>query len=230
MGQGTRSCSPIRQVQRRSRVTVRASYDDGRTWPLAKQIDDGPSGYSDLAVTADKTILCVHEDSLDWPEEKLDRWYDSLTSYDYATSRRRWCERNQHSPLQSGVAQGGLQPPRPWNPTATSRGVVGKSQISWMVKIGWECRQPDPTDRSQGLAPVQPSGSAQGDAPPGRARVPLRVGTGDVGHFVDVESGESRILGNGLHVRDVLIDSDGPTHIAVEVVNHQGISPTLSPG
>lgn len=78
---------------RRSRVTVRASYDDGRTWPLAKRIDDGPSGYSDLAVTADKTILCVHEDSLDWPEDKLAAWYDSLTGYDYATSRRRWCEK-----------------------------------------------------------------------------------------------------------------------------------------
>ena len=77
----------------RSRVTVRASYDDGKTWPVAKPIDDGPSGYSDLAVTADKTILCVHEDSLDWPEKRIDRWYDSLTGYDYATKRRRHCER-----------------------------------------------------------------------------------------------------------------------------------------
>ena len=46
------------------------------------------------AVTADKTILCVHEDSLDWPEEKLAAWYSTVvTGYGLRTSRRRWCER-----------------------------------------------------------------------------------------------------------------------------------------
>ena len=75
---------------RRSRLTLRASYDHGSTWPEAKQIDDGPSAYSDLAVTADKTILCLYEDSLEWSEEQLARWYDSFDSLD---RRRRWCER-----------------------------------------------------------------------------------------------------------------------------------------
>ena len=78
----------------RSRLTVRASYDDGRTWPVENLIEEGPAGYSDLAVTADKTILCLYENSLDWSEEEAARWYDSFSSYDYVLDRRRrWCER-----------------------------------------------------------------------------------------------------------------------------------------
>ncbi len=75
---------------RRQRLTLRASYDEGRTWPLSKLLDDGPSAYSDLAVLEDKTILCLHEDSLDWPESKLAEWYGSFSRLDH---RRRWCER-----------------------------------------------------------------------------------------------------------------------------------------
>jgi sialidase-1 len=86
--------NPAGSTRRVGRLTVRASYDEGRTWPVAKLIEEGPAGYSDLAVTADKTIVCLYEDSLDWSEEEIARWYDSFSSHDYVLDRRRpFCER-----------------------------------------------------------------------------------------------------------------------------------------
>ena len=46
---------------RRENLSVKLSRDDGRTWPITKTLDPGPSGYSDLAVLADGTILCLYE-------------------------------------------------------------------------------------------------------------------------------------------------------------------------
>ena len=45
----------------RKNVSARISYDDAKTWPTVKTIEAGPSGYSDLAVAKDGTILCLYE-------------------------------------------------------------------------------------------------------------------------------------------------------------------------
>jgi sialidase-1 len=45
----------------RKNVTVRLSYDEGKTWPVARSLEPGPSGYSDLAVGRDGTIYCFFE-------------------------------------------------------------------------------------------------------------------------------------------------------------------------
>jgi len=45
----------------RRNLTVRLSYDEGRTWPVAKVLDPGIAGYSDLAVGPDGTIYCLYE-------------------------------------------------------------------------------------------------------------------------------------------------------------------------
>ncbi|HEY5311049.1 MAG TPA: sialidase family protein, partial [Pirellulales bacterium] len=42
-------------------LTVHASRDQGRSWPISKLLESGPSGYSDLAATGDGTILCLYE-------------------------------------------------------------------------------------------------------------------------------------------------------------------------
>jgi sialidase-1 len=42
-------------------LTLRMSEDEGATWPFARRIEDGFSGYSDLAVASDGTILCFYE-------------------------------------------------------------------------------------------------------------------------------------------------------------------------
>jgi len=44
----------------RCNVSVKISRDEGRTWPVSKPVDSGPSMYSDLAVTKARTILCFH--------------------------------------------------------------------------------------------------------------------------------------------------------------------------
>ena len=45
----------------RIRMTVRASFDGGRSWPARQMLHAGASSYSDLAVVRDGTILCLYE-------------------------------------------------------------------------------------------------------------------------------------------------------------------------
>lgn len=42
-------------------LTLRASMDDGLSWPLSKLIHAGPGGYSDLALLTDGRIACLYE-------------------------------------------------------------------------------------------------------------------------------------------------------------------------
>ena len=46
---------------KREKMTVRISLDEGRTWPHAKELHSGPSGYSCLAVLPDGQIACLYE-------------------------------------------------------------------------------------------------------------------------------------------------------------------------
>jgi sialidase-1 len=66
----------------RENLSVKLSNDDGRTWPIARTIEPGPSAYSDLAVLPDGTILCLYESGrpgatrpnskrTDWPYARL---------------------------------------------------------------------------------------------------------------------------------------------------------------
>lgn len=45
----------------RINLTVRASYDEGKTWPAAKLLDLQGSAYSDLAVLPDGSVCCLFE-------------------------------------------------------------------------------------------------------------------------------------------------------------------------
>ena len=45
----------------RKRLTIKRSADDGKSWPIAKVIEEGPSGYSALARLTDGTFLCLYE-------------------------------------------------------------------------------------------------------------------------------------------------------------------------
>jgi len=42
-------------------MTVRLSYDEGKTWPVAKVIYEGSAAYSDLVVLPDGGIGCLYE-------------------------------------------------------------------------------------------------------------------------------------------------------------------------
>ncbi len=45
----------------REKMTVKLSYDEGKTWPVAKLINAGLSGYSDLAVLPDMSAGILYE-------------------------------------------------------------------------------------------------------------------------------------------------------------------------
>ena len=45
----------------RRNLTLKLSYDEGSSWPVAKVVDSGISGYSDITVGPEKTIYCLYE-------------------------------------------------------------------------------------------------------------------------------------------------------------------------
>ena len=45
----------------RKNLSIKLSYDEGTIWPVNKTLEPGFSGYSDLAVLPDGTILCFYE-------------------------------------------------------------------------------------------------------------------------------------------------------------------------
>lgn len=45
----------------RHHLTIRMSYDECRTWPVARVLSEGPSSYSDLCVAPDNTMCCLYE-------------------------------------------------------------------------------------------------------------------------------------------------------------------------
>ncbi len=55
----------------RIRMTVRASFDEGVTWPVCRVLHGGPSAYSCLAVLADSTLGCLYERGEKSPYERI---------------------------------------------------------------------------------------------------------------------------------------------------------------
>lgn len=55
----------------RENMTVRLTYDECKTWPIAKQLYNGPSAYSCLAVLADMSIACLYECGVKNAYEKI---------------------------------------------------------------------------------------------------------------------------------------------------------------
>jgi len=55
----------------RQKLTVRASYDECQSWPIAKTLFKGEAAYSDMAVTPDGAIHCLYECGKEGPYEML---------------------------------------------------------------------------------------------------------------------------------------------------------------
>ena len=49
------------QARDRRNLSIQLTYDEGQTWSVNKVLEPGFSGYSDLAVARDGTILCLYE-------------------------------------------------------------------------------------------------------------------------------------------------------------------------
>jgi len=59
------------QEETRRRLTVRLSDDGGLTWPTARLLDEGRSGYADLGTLPDGTILCVYENGPEHYDDQI---------------------------------------------------------------------------------------------------------------------------------------------------------------
>lgn len=62
--------NPASETDRVS-MTLRASFDDGATWPIHKTLYSGPSAYSDLAILANRHIACLYEAGRRTPYESI---------------------------------------------------------------------------------------------------------------------------------------------------------------
>ena len=56
---------------KRTSMTVRRSYDEGKTWQAARLLHAGPSAYSCLATLPGGDIACLYEAGQDHPYEKI---------------------------------------------------------------------------------------------------------------------------------------------------------------
>lgn len=74
----------------RRNLSVKLTYDEGRTWPVNRTLEAGYGAYSDLAVLPDGTILCLYERGREADSEKK-----KATSYAFLTLARfnlEWAE------------------------------------------------------------------------------------------------------------------------------------------
>jgi sialidase-1 len=58
----------------RVNLTVHLSYDEGKNWTVKRSLEEGSSGYSDMSVLPDGTILCLYETGRapgSFPDRKL---------------------------------------------------------------------------------------------------------------------------------------------------------------
>ncbi len=67
----------------RRNLSIKLTYDEGKTWPVNKPLEPGYSAYSDLAVLPDGTILCLYERG-----RESDAVSKKATSYAYLTLAR----------------------------------------------------------------------------------------------------------------------------------------------
>jgi len=62
-------CNPA--ATKRQNLTVRLSYDDGATWPIARALCPGPAAYSCLVALPDQVVGCLYECGKQTPCERI---------------------------------------------------------------------------------------------------------------------------------------------------------------
>jgi sialidase-1 len=77
----------------RKNLTVRLSYDEGKSWTVKRSLEPGPSAYSDLAVLPGGTILCFYEAGTGQPPRPTNP-YETLT---FARFNLEWLTDGQDS-------------------------------------------------------------------------------------------------------------------------------------
>lgn len=105
-------------ADKRQRLAVRLSYDDGATWPVDKVLEEGPAAYSCLAHLPDGTIACLYERGQKDPYEKI-----TLATFSLA-----WLTGGQDRIRPRVVAHRGLAKHAPENTLANFRACLELQQ------------------------------------------------------------------------------------------------------
>ena len=56
---------------KRINMTIRASFDEGQTWPVIRTLYTGPSAYSSMALLPNGNIGCLYEAGTKNPYETI---------------------------------------------------------------------------------------------------------------------------------------------------------------
>jgi sialidase-1 len=56
---------------KREKLTVGASFDEAKTWPVSRMLHDGPAAYSCLTVLPDRSVGCLYECGQTSPYETI---------------------------------------------------------------------------------------------------------------------------------------------------------------
>ena len=75
-------------TSKRVKMTVRLSYDEGKTWPACRVLYPGPSAYCCLAALPDDNIGCLYEAGQKHPYEKI---VFARFSLDWLTKGKKSC-------------------------------------------------------------------------------------------------------------------------------------------
>ena len=62
-------------------MTVRVSYDQGKSWKLKKLLHEGPAAYSNLVVLPNGNLACLYEAGYKSPYEGIvfeEMWYSDF--------------------------------------------------------------------------------------------------------------------------------------------------------
>jgi len=57
--------------EKRVNMTVRLSFDNGRSWKYSKVLHEGPSAYSSLVVLSNGNLACLYEGGIKDPYEGI---------------------------------------------------------------------------------------------------------------------------------------------------------------
>jgi sialidase-1 len=90
----SRSVSGVMQakynMRSRDNLTVKLSYDEGKTWPVAKLLQSGATGYSDIAAAPDGAIYILYEQVDNATSNEGTWWKDGQRNLMFARFTLEW--------------------------------------------------------------------------------------------------------------------------------------------
>lgn len=111
----------------RVRMTVRASFDDGRTWPVSRVVHPGPSGYSTMALLPDGTVGLFYERG----KRDLERDMATRETLTFARFNLEWLKEQVPILTAAGEPNPAFSPMWAWFDAGKISGADGDPVTRW---------------------------------------------------------------------------------------------------